>query len=244
MSLSISGSGFSRGAGVQFSDFETLVRRLAAEIPDEFLDGIAEVVVSPRTVAHPERNEIFTLGECIPLPAASDDVESIQSRVVLYHGSFAALARDQDDFDWHEEAWETLTHEIRHHVEWRAREPSLESLDEAMEHNFARLAGEPFDPAFYRDGELLAGGMFRVEDDYFIELARDSAGGVCRFPWAGQRYRVNLPADLVPPAFLSVQGLEAPPPGELVLVVVRAPRFFDVLKAPAVDQRDVWAQVD
>lgn len=229
---------------MQLPDFEALIRRLSEEIPDEFLDGIAEIVVSPRTVAHPERNEIFTLGECIPLPAGSDDVDAIQSRVVLYHGSFAALARDQADFDWHEEAWETLTHEIRHHVEWRAREPSLESLDEAMEQNFARLAGEPFDPTFYRDGERLAGGMFRVEDDYFLEVDRPGAAGACRFAWAGQRYRVMIPADLAPPAFLAVQGLEAPPPGELVLVVVRPPRLFDVLKAPEVDQRDVWAQVD
>src|SRR5690606_27004485 len=109
-------------------EFESMVRRLADEIPDEFLSGITEIVVSPRTVTHPERSEIFTLGECIPLPQAGDDPDSIQSRVVLYHGSFSALARDQEDFDWREEAWETLTHEIRHHVEWRAREPALENL--------------------------------------------------------------------------------------------------------------------
>ena len=229
---------------MQLTEFEAMVRRLADEIPDEFLDGIAEIVVSPRTVAHPERNEIFTLGECIPLPSTSDDPEAIQSRVVLYHGSFEALARDQEDFDWHHEIWEPLTHEIRHHVEWRAREPALESLDEAVEHNYARLAGEPFDPVFYRDGERLPGGLFRVEDDYFIEMERDGGAGAIRFPWAGHRYRVNLPSDLGFPAFLSVQGLEAPPPGELVLVLVRPPKLLDVLKAPVPDQREIWAQVD
>ncbi|MEZ4457724.1 MAG: metallopeptidase family protein [Gemmatimonadales bacterium] len=229
---------------MQLSDFETLVRRLADEIPDEFLTGIAEIVVSPRTVAHPERNEIFTLGECIPLPAATDEAEAVQSRVVLYYGSFAALARDQTDFDWHAEAWETLTHEIRHHVEWRAREPALESLDEAVEQNYARLAGEPFDAAFYRDGERLPGGMFRVEDDYFIEVDSAQVGHTFRFAWAGERYRAQLPDDLAPPAFLSVQGLAAPPPGELVLVVVRPPKLFDVLKAPEPDQREIWVEAE
>ena len=118
---------------MDLAGFEDLVRRSAAEIPEEFLDGISEIVVSPRTVAHPERGEIFTLGECIPLPTTSDEPDALRSRVVLYHGSFQALARDQDDFDWHQEVWETLTHEIRHHVEWRAREPALEAFDEATE---------------------------------------------------------------------------------------------------------------
>jgi hypothetical protein len=226
---------------MQLSDFESTVRRLAAEIPEEFLDGIAEIVVSPRTVAHPERAEIFTLGECVPLPGTGDDPDSIQSRVILYYGSFAAMARDQPDFDWHREAWETLTHELRHHVEWRAREGALEDLDEAQEENFARLAGEPFDPLFYRAGEALPGGIFRIEDDYFIELERTDAGWV-RFPWAARRYRVGLPEDLGSPAFLSVQGLEDPPAGEVVLVIQAPARWWARLRRPTVDQREVWAE--
>lgn len=228
---------------MNLATFESTVRRLATEIPAEFLDGIAEIAVSPRTVAHPERADIFTLGECIPLPAASDDPEAIQSRVVLYYGSFAAMARDQPDFDWHREAWETLTHELRHHVEWRARDPALEELDEAQEQNFARLAGERFDPVFYRAGEGVAGGIFRVEDDYFVEVGTGASGTV-RFPWAGRRYRVELPSDLTLPAFLSVQGLEEPPAGEVVLVVSEAPKWWAMLRAPTIDQRDVWAVVE
>ncbi len=229
---------------MDLADFEALVGQSAREIPEEFLDGISEIVVSPRTVVHPERGEVYTLGECIPLPTTSDEPDALRSRVVLYHGSFQALARDQDDFDWHQEIWETLTHEIRHHVEWRAREPALEAFDEATEHNFARLAGEPFDPTFYRDGEPVPGGVFRVEDDYFVEVERDGPGGVVRFPWGGSRYRVELPADLRLPAFLSVQGIDAPPAGELVLVVVRPPKLMDVLRTPEVDQREIWAEAE
>lgn len=229
---------------MELSDFEGLVGTLAAEVPEEFLSGISEIVVSPRTVVHPERGEVFTMGECVPLPTSSDDPDALRSRVVLYHGSFQAVARDQTDFDWHHEVWETLTHEIRHHVEWRAREPALESFDEATEQNFARLAGEPFDPSFYRDGESIPGGVYRVEDDYFIEVEPDARGGVVRFPWAGGRYRVELPADLRLPAFLSVQGIDAPPAGELVLVVVRPPKLMDVLRMPEVDQREIWVEAE
>ena len=228
---------------MELADFEELVGRLAAEVPEEFLDGILEIVVSPRTVAHPQRSEIFTLGECVPVAEVAGEVAAIQSRVVLFHGSFAAMARDQVQFDWHQEAWETLTHELRHHVEWRSSDPGLEQMDEATEHNFARLAGEPFDPDFYRSGETLPGGIFRLEDDYFVEVEPEP-DGLVRFPWGGRRYRVELPADLTLPAFLSVQGLAEPPSGEVVVVLRRAPKWWAMLRVPSVDQREVWAQAE
>ena len=140
---------------MRLADFEAMVRRLCSEVPGHFFEGIAEVVVSPRTVPHPDREEIFTLGECDPLPMeVGSGVEGLQSRIVLYHGSFAALARLQEGFDWRREAWETLTHELRHHLEWRARAPDLEDFDWAVEHNFARQEGEQFDPTFFLSGEL------------------------------------------------------------------------------------------
>ena len=214
---------------------------MAAEIPEEFLDGIAEIAVSHRTVTHPDRPDVYTMGECIPLPTSSDEPDALRSRVVLYHGSFSAVARDHPGFDWREEAWETLTHEIRHHVEWRARDQGLEAADEAAEQNYARQAGEPFDPLFFRDGERLGAGLFRVEDDYFLELGLADEAPAAKFEWAGGRYRADLPGDLTLPAFLSVQGLESPPPGELVLVLLRKLRWWELLRRPQVDVREVDA---
>jgi hypothetical protein len=226
---------------VKLSGFEALVRRLAAEIPADFLGGVAEITVSPRVVPHPDRPDIFTLGECVPLPTALDDPAALQSRIVLYYGSFAALARDDEDFDWEGEAWETLTHEIRHHVEWRARADDLEDEDAATEENYARQASEPFDPLFYRDGERLPNGVFRVEDDYFIELGTVAPGQrEIRFEWAGGRYRVELPRDLHPPAFLTVNGLELEPAESVVLVVLPLRRRLGLLGG-VTDQREVNA---
>lgn len=232
---------------MRLADFETMVRRMAAGIPEEFLEGVAEISVSPRTVPHPSREGIYTLGECVPLPATGDNPDAVQSRVVLYHGSFAAVARDHPDFDWREEAWETLTHEVRHHVEWRARAPDLEALDEAAEHNYARHDGEPFDPAFYRDGEPVAPGVFRVEDDYFVEVPRRAARveGAIRFTWAGRPYRVALAEPLGRnAAFLSVEGVAEPPPGELVVVVPGARSWRTLLSRPQVAQVVVRALPD
>src|SRR6185503_6054249 len=99
-------------------------------------------------------------------------------------------------FDWRTEAWDTLTHELRHHLEFRAHVDALEAYDWAAEQNFARHEGKRFDPVFYRSGERLAEGVFKVDDDVFMET-RDSGDVV----WHGRRYRANIKG-IQPPAFL------------------------------------------
>jgi Zincin-like metallopeptidase len=214
---------------MRLPDFEALIRRLCDEVPPDFFDGIAEVVVSPRSVPHPERSEIFTLGECVPLPVQlGSGVDGMQSRIVLYHGSFAVLAQQQDRFDWREEAWQTLTHELRHHLEWRARAPDLEDFDWAVEHNFARQDGEPFDPTFYLSGEAQPDGKYQVEDDVFIEQIVRSLPHKASFAWRGRRYSATVPAEADLPCFLTVEGVTDPPEGELVLVLRRSPGVRDL----------------
>jgi hypothetical protein len=226
---------------MRLSDFEVMVRRFADDVPADFLEGVAEIAVSPRTVPHPERDEIYTLGECIPLPSSDPASEGIQSRVVLYHGSFSALARLQPGFDWRAEAWETLTHELRHHLEWRARAPALEAFDRAVEQNFARQDGEPFDPLFYLDGEPAGEGAYRVEDDVFLERLVTEAPRTARLQWRGRLYQVALPPEANLPAFLSLEGVVDAPEGELVLVLRRKPGLRDLLRRTRPTQATVHA---
>lgn len=215
---------------MRLSDFEAMVRRLCDEVPADFFEGVAEVVVSPRAVPHPERSETFTLGECVPLPVElGGGIEGIQSRIVLYHGSFAALAGMQEKFDWRLEAWDTLTHELRHHLEWRARAPDLEDFDWAVEHNFARLDGEAFDPTFYLSGEAQPGGRYQVEDDVFIDQIVRSLPPTVTFQWQGRSYSAALPEGAELPCFLTVEGVESAPEGDLVLVLRRKPGVRDLL---------------
>ena len=54
---------------MRLDDFRSLVARLSTEVPEEFLDGISEITVSPRAVPHPTRLDIFPLGLCVPLRA-------------------------------------------------------------------------------------------------------------------------------------------------------------------------------
>jgi hypothetical protein len=215
---------------MRLDDFERLVQRLTDEVPPEFLDGVAAVEVSRKTLPHPTRAEIYTLGECIPIPAGGESSPgAIQSRVVLYHGSFVALSRLDDGFDWREETWETLTHELRHHLEWRARTPQLEAFDRAAEHNFARGEGEPFDPGFHLDAEPVADGVFRLDDDFFLDRVVDERPVEVDIAWHGARYRVPVP-DVSLPVFLTVTGVTDPPPGELVVVLRRRPGLRTLLR--------------
>ena len=227
---------------MRLADFEALVRRQAEQIPAEFYQGIAEVVVSPRTVPHPERSDIWTLGECIPLPTEDGYPPYIQSRIVLYHGSFQALAHGNGDFDWAGEAWETLTHEVRHHVEWRARVPELEAFDRAAEANFARQDGERFDPLFYRDGVHLPDGSYQVDDDVFVERVVTSVPAAIRLHWRGEDLEVAVPSDTSLPAFLLVRGAPQPPPGDLVLVLHKKSGWLELFRHPAVFHAEVDAR--
>src|SRR5262249_14253576 len=195
-----------------------------------FLDGIAEVTVSPRTVPHHDRPGVFTLGECVPLPSAGGGADAIQSRIVLYHGSFAALAHFTPSFDWRDEAWEPLTHELRHHLEWRAESPELEDLDWAVEQNFARHDGEDFDPGFFLQGEKVEAATYRVEDDVFLDRQVGAPPETIEFTWHGREYRTRVPHGATLPAFLNVTGTAEPPPGDLVLVLRRAPPPLTLLR--------------
>jgi len=228
---------------MRLADFEALVQRLQTEVPAEYLEGVMEIEVSRNTLPHPTRSDIYTLGECIPLPLDHQDSPGgVLSRIVLYHGSFQALARLDSDFDWFAEAWDTLTHELRHHLEWKARAPDLEEFDWAAEQNFARQDGERFDPLFYRSGEKVAEGVYRLDDDFFLEQEAVAPGSTFRFQWHGLPYQATLPIEATLPAFLTLEGVEDPPPGELVLVLPRKQGLSSLLTRLVVWQGTLVAE--
>lgn len=228
---------------MRYEDFEKLVERLATEVPPEFLDGVIEVAVSPKSVPHPTRSDIYTLGECIPESLGEGvAADPLQSRVVLYHGSFAALAKGNSGFDWNAEAWETLTHELRHHLEWRARSDDLEQFDAAAEHNFARRERDDFDPLFFLDGDEVEPGLYQVDDDYFIDRVVREVPKAIRFGWHGREYEAELPQGLELPALLEVAGLDEPPPGSLLLSLRRRPSLLSLFRPGDVHQGMVRAR--
>jgi hypothetical protein len=64
--------------------------------------------------------------------------EGLGRHVALYYGSFVNVGEGDPEFDWEEEMWETLTHELRHHVESLAGDDSLNIEDEVVARDFER----------------------------------------------------------------------------------------------------------
>ena len=211
---------------MQLPDFRKMVEGMVGEIPADYLEGIAGIEVSPRTVPHPGRNDVYTMGECIPIDVGGDPAPS---RVVIYYGSFCELARSHRDFDWRAEAWETITHELRHHLEWKARAQDLEEYDWAAEQGFARADAEAFDPLFFLEGERIGDDTYQVDDDVFFDRMVARLPEVEEIEWAGRRYRVPVPAEAMP-LYLLLQGIPDPPPGDLILVFRRRAGLLDLFR--------------
>lgn len=204
-----------------------MVDRMAAEVPQKYLDGVVAIDVSPKTVRHPVYPSVYTMGECIPVEAAEDPPPS---RVVLYHGSFQELARERRDFDWRAEAWETLTHELRHHLEWRANSRDLDAYDWAAEQNFRRQEGQAYDPLFYLSGERVAEAVYCVDDDLFFDRpVRGTVPEQVEIEWHGRMVRTDAPRRPLP-LYLALQGLDPAPVGEVLVVLRRKPGVLDLFR--------------
>lgn len=215
-------------------EFEELAFAHWDRIPEEYKQGIDGVRVLRRSKAHDELPDVYTLGECVTEAYPSDygGPDTTRSAVVLYWGSFSALAELDPDFDWEDELWETLTHELRHHLESLAAEDALEDVDYAADENFKRYEGEPFDPFFHRNGEpapaeerprVLLGSAsstapdaarpmlpaWRVETDWFFELEWSAAwppSGPVVLEWLGARHAFELPEPEAAVTFVALSG--------------------------------------
>lgn len=212
---------------MRYEEFERRAREVFEEIPEDFKDGVDGLEVTRRTVTHPSLPEVYTLGECLSefYPSEFGGPGEVRSRVVLYYGSFLALSRTDEAWDWEEEIWETITHEIRHHLEHLASEDALEAMDYADDQNFARREGKPFDPFFHHSGEQLDERVYTVDRDVFIEVEVDSAaaGQVIQVPVprSDDRFRVRVPEDPGDIHFLRLEEPPFPVGGDLLVVILR-----------------------
>ena len=199
------------------------------EVPDEYRAGIDGLVIESRAERHPTLRDIYTLGLCDTESYPSEWVgpDTLRSTVILYYGSFKALARRDPSFDWEAEIHETVQHEIKHHLEGLAGEDSLGGVDYAMDEAFKRGEGLDYDPWFYLQGETMGRGVYVVEDMVFLEQEWggpefDTAGDLT-VRWHGTDYRIPRPAELGDVHFVLLHGIQDPPPWfELVLVRKRS----------------------
>lgn len=202
---------------MRFDAFQEAAQEAYRQIPDEYKTGIDGLRVAREALPHPTAPDVYTLGECVTeaYPSDWEGPDTTRSIVVLYWGSFRRLSELDPTLDWEEELWETLTHELRHHLEWLAQEEGLEGVDYAMEEEFKRWEGEPFDPWYFQQGDRVAEGVYRVERRFYVEQMWDEESfreaDRIRFDWRGHTYDVPRPKELGDVHFVWPEGLDARP---------------------------------
>jgi hypothetical protein len=117
-----------------YAEFVNLVERLWDEIPEAFKKGLQGVHVLPKAKPEPGLEGVWRLGEYLDpgSPSAFRGFEGLGRHIALYYGSFLQVAGP--GFDWEGEVWETLLHELRHHLE------SLAGRDDLVREDLRRLA--------------------------------------------------------------------------------------------------------
>jgi predicted Zn-dependent protease with MMP-like domain len=196
-------------------DFEALAARLWRRIPEELKEGVEALVIEEKELGHPTLGGVYTLGECVTESWPSGYGDDMRSELVLYYGSFLSLSFEDDAFEWEEEIWETITHELLHHREAAAGESALDDMDWATDQNFLRLAGRPFDPAFYRAIPADSDGIVRLDSETFAEGAIEGGASTAIFTWRGRGFGVHVPGGTAT-LFVSVRNLAG---GRLTVIV-------------------------
>ena len=214
--------------------FEKTSRAVWQKIPEQYKQGIDALVIESKAHAHPDHPDFFTLGECVTEAYPSDygGPDTIRSAVVLYYGSFAAVAADYEDFDWEQEVEETILHELQHHLEHLADDDQLTDYDYAVEENFLRIEGEAFDPLFFRAGQQVAENTYRVEDDIFIEVPLvPEPLAELDFRWLNRRYQTPFAESEADVLYMVVNHEMPEVDGELCIVRVRRQGVVGTLRA-------------
>jgi len=203
-------------------------------------------VVSREAMPHPELPDIFTLGHCDTESYPSEWVgpETTRSVVVLYYGSFRSVARQDPDFDWEAEIYETVEHEVRHHLESLANEDQLVGVDYVMDEDFKRSEGLDWDPWYYQRGEAAGQGVYVAEDHVFIEQEWTAAAferaAAIDFDWKQASYRIPRPEQLGDLHYVWLEGVEGAPPALELVLVRRRSWWEDVRRLAGAYRPDVY----
>ena len=221
---------------MKFAAFRRFAERAYEEIPEAYKQGIDGLIVSRDAVRHAELPGVYTLGECLTesWPSEWQGPDTTRSSVVLYWGSFRNLAAGDPDFNWEGEVWETLTHELRHHLESLAEEDRLEEVDYAADQGFKRQDGLEFDPWYYQHGDPVGPGAYRVEEQIFLEQVWDSrafyAVETIAFTWGGRGWTIPRPERLGDVHYVWIDG-GVDPPMAFELVLVRRRGWWEQVRA-------------
>ena len=110
-----------------YEQFRAEAAAMLDEIPEVFAKGLQGLHVLETARPEPAYQGVYRLGEYMD-PGFDHFLggnPGLGRHIALYYGSFARLAQLNPNYDWEEALWDTLTHELRHHVESLAGEDAL-----------------------------------------------------------------------------------------------------------------------
>ena len=115
------------------------LEEISQKFPDAFFEELdGGIQLEEQALPDPEfpPGEMYIMGEYCH--------DMLGRYIVLYYGSFAALARREGwtEEDWEEELYATLAHEFTHHIEGLAGERGLELKDAQFMEDFRARNGE------------------------------------------------------------------------------------------------------
>ena len=112
-----------------FNKFCDLADEIVRQIPEIYKEGISGIYVTPEEVRDEEIPELYILGH-YHLGGY------VEPSIDIYYGSFRQIFRGLPLSQLEEELWETITHEIRHHLEENAGLHALEIYDQQQKDYF------------------------------------------------------------------------------------------------------------
>jgi hypothetical protein len=128
---------------VTYERFRATVEAMIDDIPGVFLQELQGVHALRDAKREEGYEDVWRMGEYLD-PGPEDFLggsDGLGRHVALYYGSFRRIASGDPDFDWEEEIWETLTHELQHHVESLAGDGRLIEQDLLDAQAFERADG-------------------------------------------------------------------------------------------------------
>lgn len=111
---------------ISIDEMNEILNELAEDIPPDLFKGLnGGIILLPETQLDEQSidNDLYVLGSYICS-------HELGCYIAIYYGSFVQLFSDLSRDELRAELWETLKHELRHHVESLAGERDLEIEDD------------------------------------------------------------------------------------------------------------------
>ena len=112
-----------------FAEFCDLADGIIRQIPEMYKEGISGIFVTRKEVKDEEVPELYILGHY-------HHGGYLTPFINIYYGSFRRVCKGAALEEIEEELWETITHEIRHHLEENAGLRNLKAYDEDLKEYF------------------------------------------------------------------------------------------------------------